>query len=45
MSDVKKAKVCLRIAEADKKLTDGASEYLQLLDVASLLQRTYHESS
>ncbi|RHY26082.1 hypothetical protein DYB32_007879 [Aphanomyces invadans] len=43
MDMFKKAKVCLRIAEADKKLGDGASEYMQLLDVAAFLMRTYHE--
>ena len=29
------ARVCTRLAEADKKLADGADEYLQLLDCAS----------
>ncbi|KAF0695798.1 Aste57867_13395 [Aphanomyces stellatus] len=43
MNQFKKAKVCLRIAEADKKLGDGASEYMQLMDVASFLMRSYHE--
>ncbi|CAK4202253.1 unnamed protein product [Aphanomyces euteiches] len=43
MDPLKKAKVCLCIAEADKKLGDGASEYMQLLDVAAFLMRTYHE--
>ncbi|KDO23103.1 hypothetical protein SPRG_11947 [Saprolegnia parasitica CBS 223.65] len=44
MSPGKKATVCLRVAEADKKLGDGASEHLQLLDVASFLMQTYHET-
>lgn len=29
------ANICTRLAEADKKLADGADEYLQLLDCAS----------
>ncbi|RHY72391.1 hypothetical protein DYB30_007802, partial [Aphanomyces astaci] len=37
--------VCLRIAEADKKLGDGASEYMQLLDVAAFLMRTSDKKS
>lgn len=45
LGDVKKAKMSLRIAEADKKLVDGASEHFQLLDVASFVMRTYQESS
>jgi replication factor C subunit 2/4 len=35
LSDVQKAKICLRLAEAQKKLIDGADEFLQLLDVLS----------
>lgn len=42
LTDTKKAKLCLRIAEADKKLVDGASEHFQLLDVASYIMRVYH---
>ncbi|KAI9906372.1 hypothetical protein PsorP6_004143 [Peronosclerospora sorghi] len=42
LSDAQKAKICLRIAEADKKLVDGASEYFQMLDVASYAMRVYH---
>lgn len=37
LSDVQKAHVCIRIAEADKKLLDGADEYLQLMDVLMFL--------
>ena len=33
LDDVHKAALCVRIAEADKKLVDGADGYLQLLDV------------
>lgn len=33
LSEQAKCKVSLAIAEADKQLTDGANEYLQLLDV------------
>lgn len=35
ISDVQKARICKRLGEADKRLVDGADEYLQLLDVAS----------
>jgi len=45
LGDVQKAKMSLRIAEADKKLVDGASEHFQLLDVASFVMRAYHEAS
>lgn len=44
LSDVQMAKICLRIAEADKKLVDGASEHFQLLTVASYIMRVYHTS-
>ncbi|CAK9881086.1 hypothetical protein BDL97_08G049700 [Sphagnum fallax] len=39
MSDEQKARVCERLAEADKCLIDGADEYLQLIDVASNTMR------
>ncbi|GBG65194.1 hypothetical protein CBR_g49986 [Chara braunii] len=39
MTDEQKARICLRIAEADKCLIDGADEFLQLLDVASCTMR------
>lgn len=42
LNDTQKAQMCLRIAEADKKLVDGASEHFQLLDVTSFVMRTYH---
>lgn len=44
LRDAQKARVCLRIAQADKKLVDGASEHFQLLDVASYIMRVYHSS-
>ncbi|CAA6660434.1 unnamed protein product [Spirodela intermedia] len=37
--DDQKAKICRRLAEADKRLVDGADEYLQLMDVASNTMR------
>ncbi|XP_078434251.1 ATPase family associated with various cellular activities (AAA) isoform X2 [Wolffia australiana] len=39
ISDEQKAKICIRLAEVDKRLVDGADEYLQLLDVASNTMR------
>lgn len=44
LNDVQKAQICLRIAGADKRLVDGASEHFQLLDVASYAMRVYHTS-
>eukprot|EP00455_Lapot_gusevi_P037227 TRINITY_DN4157_c0_g1_i6.p1 TRINITY_DN4157_c0_g1~~TRINITY_DN4157_c0_g1_i6.p1 ORF type:complete len:356 (-),score=54.69 TRINITY_DN4157_c0_g1_i6:28-1056(-) len=35
LSSTEKARMCLRMAEADKKLCDGADELLQLMDVLS----------
>ena len=37
VSDVVKSKVALKMAEVEKKLIDGASDKLQLLDVASYI--------
>ncbi|MBA0597376.1 hypothetical protein Gorai_007183 [Gossypium raimondii] len=37
--DEQKARICKSLAEADKRLVDGADEYLQLLDVASNTMR------
>lgn len=39
ISDEQKARICKKLAEADKCLVDGADEYLQLLDVASNTMR------
>eukprot|EP00761_Pharyngomonas_kirbyi_P002545 gb/GECH01002549.1/.p1 GENE.gb/GECH01002549.1/~~gb/GECH01002549.1/.p1 ORF type:complete len:332 (+),score=86.87 gb/GECH01002549.1/:1-996(+) len=41
ISDVGKAAVCMRIADSDKKLSDGADEYLVLLSAASTLMRVF----
>ncbi|KAG4140918.1 hypothetical protein ERO13_D06G047200v2 [Gossypium hirsutum] len=37
--DEQKARICKSLAEADKRLVDGADEYLQLLDMASNTMR------
>jgi replication factor C subunit 2/4 len=37
LSDLKKSEILLRLGEMDKKLTDGADEHLQLLDVLSFV--------
>jgi len=42
-SDLHKAHILLRISEADHKLTEGADEYLQLLDVLSFISTTILE--
>ncbi|KAL5982757.1 hypothetical protein ACLOJK_016833 [Asimina triloba] len=39
--DEQKARICKRLAEADKCLIDGADEYLQLMDVASNTMRAF----
>lgn len=39
VTDEQKARICERLAEADKCLIDGADEFLQLLDVASNTMR------
>ena len=41
LSDIQKARSCLRIAEADSKLIDGASEYFQLFGVGSYIMQQY----
>lgn len=33
LSDISKSKICLHVAKTEKRLTDGADEYLQLLSV------------
>ena len=38
LGDAAKGAILGRLAEADKKLVDGADEFLQLLDVASHAQ-------
>lgn len=40
ISDEQKARICKRLAEADKCLIDGADEYLQLLDITSNTMRS-----
>ncbi|KMZ57846.1 Replication factor C subunit [Zostera marina] len=45
ISDEQKAKICKRMAEADKCLIDGANEYLQLMDVASFTMRVLSNMS
>ncbi len=42
-TDTAKAKICIRLAEADKKLIDGADELLQLMDILSFIATTIHE--
>jgi replication factor C subunit 2/4 len=37
ITDAQTAHICIRLAEADHKLIDGADEYLQLMDVLSVI--------
>jgi len=39
-----KANLCIKLAECDKKLVDGASEQLQLLDVLANLAKAFNSS-
>lgn len=39
LEDIHKSIICVRIAECDKALVDGADEYLQLLDVCCTAQK------
>jgi replication factor C subunit 2/4 len=41
ISDVQKSVVLLRITDADRRLTDGCDEYMQLLSVASAMMKTF----
>ena len=41
LSDDQKSRVLIKITEADRNLTDGCDEYLQLLAVASLMMKTF----
>lgn len=43
INDIHKAKICIRLAEADKKLLDGSSEYLQLMDIMSVISTVTSE--
>ena len=44
-SDLTKADVSIRIAEADKNLVDGANDVLQLMNVCSLAMRCFATDS
>ena len=43
INDLQKAKISIRLAEADKKLVDGADEYLQLMDILSVISTVMQE--
>lgn len=45
IGDVAKAKICVRIAENEHRLIEGADEYLQLMDVMSFAAQTMAASS
>ena len=40
IADVAKAKICVRLAENEHKLIEGADEYLQLMDALSFIAQT-----
>lgn len=44
ITDLQKSKICIRIAEADHKLVEGADEYLQLMDVLSFVSTVILEA-
>lgn len=37
LSDAQKSAICERLAVAESRLLDGASEYLQMMDLATLI--------
>jgi len=41
ISENARAKVLMKLAEADKELVDGSDEYLQILSLASYIQQTF----
>lgn len=45
IGDVAKAKICVRLAESEHKLIEGADEYLQLLDVLSFMAQTIQQQA
>lgn len=40
LTDVHKAHICIKLAECDVKLVEGADEYLQMMDVLSFIAQT-----
>eukprot|EP01083_Nonionella_stella_P154025 495729_1 len=40
-----KAQIAMKLAEADKKLVDGASEFLQLMDVLGCMQKVINKAN
>ena len=45
LNDVKKSKLSIKLAQADKHLLDGADEELQLLDVVMTVMVTFHTAT
>lgn len=45
IDDIGRAKLSIKIAETDKKLMDGADDYLQLISVCSLVVRLLNENA
>ena len=43
LDDMSKGQISIKIAEANKRLIDGADEYLQLMDVSSICVRCFQE--
>ncbi|ETN99293.1 hypothetical protein RFI_38189 [Reticulomyxa filosa] len=44
LSTVARSELCIKLAESDKKLVDGASEQLQLLDVLASIAKAFNTS-
>lgn len=44
LAEAGKADIAIRMAEAEKNMSDGADEYLQLTTVCSLVQNCFHKS-
>lgn len=45
LSELSKAKIAIQMAEAEKKMIDGADEYLQLMTVCTLILSCYQQGS
>jgi replication factor C subunit 2/4 len=45
LSDISKSKICLHVAKTEKRLVDGADEYLQLLSILTCIKMLSHDEN
>lgn len=43
VEDDRKARICVKFAQVDKRIADGANEALQLLDAVGFVHQTLHQ--